>query len=56
MRRLSTLLPRPTPPAARPTPPTPRPVARRPRGPETVRAPKPRLKRCLNEGGHKLSR
>jgi hypothetical protein len=49
MRRLSSLLHR------HPTP-APPPVVRRSGIEETVCAPKPDFKRCLNEGGHKPGR
>jgi hypothetical protein len=49
MRRLSSLF-------SRHPPPAPKPVADRSGIEERTCSPKPQLKRCLNEGGHKSGR
>jgi hypothetical protein len=52
IRRLHSMFSRPAP-SARPAPPSPQAASRRSGVQETIVAPKPVPKRCLNEAGHK---
>ena len=53
MRRLHSMFSRSAPSAQPPAPPSPQAASLQPRVQETICAPKPVRKRCLNEAGHK---